>query len=190
MKGKVLLLMCLAVVLVLATATSAFAAAQVTSYRADLVELNGSGVTGNAVISILPTGNLKVQVFAWGLVPCKSHAQAIYGFENGDQSTVPTPPVGPYTDGFIRYADALVSTGPPLLKLKPYVYADSTGYQAFTKVYMVRTSVIAPLDLANVSLTKRVIMLHGGYLPGVYTDVYCPRLPVAAAQIYGPFIPR
>ena len=47
MKGKVLLLICLVVVLVLSLAASAFAVPQNYVYKADLVELNGSGVTGH-----------------------------------------------------------------------------------------------------------------------------------------------
>ena len=77
-------------------------------------------------------------------------------------------------------------TGPVLLPLTPYVRANPSGFQEFTRVY--RGDALDALDFEDVSLTDRVIMLHGGYLPATYyEDGYDKMLPVAAAEIDGPF---
>jgi len=187
-KGKILLLGVLITVLVLSLASSAFAVPMVRTYRATLVELNGSGVTGTAEITMLPMGNFRVKVSAYGLEPGKRHEQAIRGFANGKQATVPPPDQGIYGDGITSLEEALAYTGPVLLPLTPYVRANPSGFQEFTRMY--RGSELDDLDLDEVSLRSRVIMLQGGYLPAVYAyygEIYEPTLPIAAGEIVGPY---
>ena len=189
MKSKILLLIGLVAMLVLSLASSALAVPMVRTYRATLVELNGSGVTGTAEITMLPAGNFRVKVSAYGLEPGKRHEQHIHGFANGKPAMVPPPDENVYGDGITSFEEALAYTGPVLLPLTPYVRANPSGFQEFTRMY--RGSELKALDLDDVSLTNRVIMLHGGYLPAVYAyygEVYEPTLPVAAGEIVGPYM--
>jgi hypothetical protein len=186
-KGKVCLLIVLVVVLVLSLAASALAVPMTRMYRATLVELNGSGVTGKAEITLLPQGMVKVHVEAFGLVPGKKHEQNIHGFRSGAPSRIPPADTGAYSDGITSLEEALVYTGPALLELSPFVRANPSGFIEFTRVY--RGSDVKPLDLGDVSLSNRVIMLQGGYTPAMYYGPsYDPTLPVAAGKIAGPFL--
>ena len=188
-KGKILVLSGLVAVLVLSLAASAVAVPMIRTYRATLVELNGSGVTGTAEITMLPMGNFRVKVSAYGLEPGKRHEQHIHGFANGKRATVPPPDQGIYGDGITSLEEALAYTGPVLLPLTPYARANPSGFQEFTRMY--RGSDLDDLDLDEVPLTNRVIMLHGGYMPAVYAyygEIYDPMLPVAAGQIVGPYM--
>lgn len=187
MKRKVFLLIVLVVVLVFSLAASAFAVPVVRTYRATLVELNGSGVTGTAEITLLPLGMVKVKVEAFGLVPGKKHAQNIHGFRSGAPAMIPPPDAGAYSDGITSLEEALAYTGRVLLELAPFVRANPSGFQQFTRVY--RGEDVKPLDLGDVSLSNRVIMIQGGYTPATYYGpAYDPTLPVAAGKIAGPFM--
>lgn len=179
----------LATVVSVTVVASALAVPVTRTYRAALVELNGSGVTGSAEITMLPAGNFRVKVSAYGLVPGKVHEQHIHGFRNGKVAVVPPPDTTPYGDGVTSLEEALVFTGPVLLPLTPYARANPMGFQEFTRVY--RGSALADLDLEDIPVTSRVIMLHGGYRPAPYAyagQKYDPLLPVAAGRIVGPFV--
>ncbi len=178
----------LALAVFMTLVASAFAVPVTRTYRAALVELNGSGVTGSAEITLLPAGNFRVKVSAYGLVPGRVHEQHIHGFRNGKVAVVPPPDTAPYGDGVTSLEEALAFTGPVLLPLTPYARANPMGFQEFTRIY--RGAVLDALDLENVPLTSRVVMLHGGYRPAPYAyagQVYDPLLPVAAGRIVGPF---
>jgi hypothetical protein len=186
-KGKVFLLIALVVVLVLALAASAFAVPMTRTYRATLVELNGSGVTGMAEITLLPQGMVRVKVEAHGLAPGKRHEQDIYGFRSGAPSMIPPADTGAYSDGITSLEEALAYTGRVLLELTPYPRANPSGFQEFTRVY--RGAEVKHLDLGDVPLNNRVIMILGGYMPSTYYGPsYDPTLPVAAGKIAGPFL--
>lgn len=182
MKGKLFLTILLVVVLVLMLTTSAFAkGGNVTRYRASLQSLNGSDVTGMVVMTKIP-GQLKVSVWAVGLVPAKQHAQHIHGFLSGAQAMVPGAAQDTDGNGFITLAEAVAVTGPVLLDVGPYPWTKKAGFTVFTRVY--RGSELAKLSLDGNSLTKRVFMMHGGFWSPVYgEEMYEPTLPVAAGRI-------
>jgi hypothetical protein len=184
-KGKVFLTLVLVVVLLLTVTASAFArGGNVSTYRASLVELNGSGVTGMVAITMLP-GQLKVSVWAYGTVPRKPHQQHIHGFADGSQATVPPPEADTNGDGFVSLAEAVPYSGPVLLALTPYRSAKRAGFIVFTRVY--RGADLAKLNLGDVTINRRVVMIHGGYWAPVYgTMEYDEMLPVAAGRIVGP----
>lgn len=186
MKGKILLLTCLVVVLVLSVVATASAVPVPRTYRADLVELNGSGVVGTAELVMLPQNQLRVSVWAWGLVPDIMHGLHVHGFNNGAPATIP-PPDTMYGDGVIYLDEATAYTGPSLLACRPFPRADSSGYVEFTRVY--RGDELKDLKLDKVSLAKRAIMLRGGFIPATYYGpAFVQTLPVAVGLFDGPYM--
>jgi hypothetical protein len=185
-KGKIVLLTCLVVVLVLSVAATAFAVPMNRTFRADLVELNGSGVVGTAEVVMLPQNQLRVRVWAWGLVPDIMHGLHVHGFKNGDPATIP-PPDNMYGDGIISLDDATVYTGPSLLACRPFPRADCDGYVEYTRVF--RGDDLKELQLDKVSLAKRAIMLRGGFIPATYYGpAFVQTLPVAVGLLDGPYM--
>lgn len=186
MKRRIVLTILLVVILVMALSASAFAkgGSSTKTYRGSLVELNGSGVTGQVWITKLP-GQLKVTISAYGLVPRKPHMQHIHGFMDGAQAVVPPMAADTNGDGFVSLAESVVYTGPVLLELKPYPTARKGGRIEFTWVY--RGAALEKLSLDSVPLNRRVVMLHGGYWSSAYGMwEYDELLPVAACRIIGP----
>jgi hypothetical protein len=188
-KGKVFLTFALVVILALTLTASAFArgGSPAKTYRANLITLNGSGVTGQVSIQLLPLEQMKVMVWAYGLAPRKAHMQALLGFKNGSQSVVPPPAADTSGDGYISFAEALPFTGPVLLDLTRasdvFPAAKKSGMLVFTWVYRGK-DVLKDLDLGGVPLTKRVFMIQGGFRAPAYGPaVYDPTLPVAAARL-------
>ena len=183
MKGKVFLTFALVVILALTLTASALAkggkAPQV--YRANLIALNGSGVSGQVTVEVLPGNLVTVTLSARGLVRREVHMQHILGFANGSQSIVPPPTADTNGDGYISFAEALPFTGPMLLDLTPYPAGTKNSKIEFTHTY--RMPAIKALDLNQVPLSKRAIMIQGGFRAAVYgRPVYDPTLPVAAAR--------
>lgn len=187
MKGKVFLTILLVFVLALTLTASAFAkGGNVQKYRVTLEPLNDSGVTGMAVLTRLP-GQLKVQVWAYGLAPHRVHMQHIHGFMDGSQAMVPTAAADTNGDGYVDLAEALPVTGPVLLALEPYPTAKKVNFIVFTWVY--RGAQLKKLMLDDVPLSRRVVVLHGGYWSPVYGEPqYSETLPVAAGKIVGPMM--
>lgn len=187
MKGKILLLTGLVVILVLSLAASASAVPMKRTYRAQLVELNGSGVVGTAELTMLPQNQLRVKVFASGLVPDIMHGLHIHGFENGDPSTLPPPEDLIYGDGITYLKEAILYTGPSLLHCKPAPRADCYGLVEYTRVF--RGAEIADLNLGEVPLSNRAVMLRGGFLPATYYGpAFEQTLPVAVGLVTGPYM--
>jgi hypothetical protein len=186
-KGKILLLTTLVVVLVLSLAASASAVTMKKMYRAQLVELNGSGVVGTVELTILPQNQLRVKVFASGFVPDIMHGLHIHGFADGTPSTMPPPEDMIYGDGITYLKEAILYTGPSLLQCKPVPRADCYGVIEYTRVF--RSAEIADLDLKNVPLSNRAVMLRGGFVPATYYGpAYEQTLPVAVGLFVGPFM--
>ena len=65
-------------------------AAADTTVKAKLVEVNGSGVSGTATLTVLDNGGLKVVIRAQGHVPGVFHAQHIHGTGHGGHFKCPT----------------------------------------------------------------------------------------------------
>lgn len=188
MKGKVFLTILLVVVLMLTVTASAFAKGGniVKSYRGSLVALNGSGVTGQVSITMLGNQQLKVSVWAYGLVSRRVHMQGLYGFADGTPAMVPPLTADTSGDGFISIDEAMAFTGPMLLDLVPHPVAKKSGRVEFTWVY--RGAALKALNFVDgVPLNQRVFMIQGGFWTPTYgTMVYDKLLPVAAARIVGP----
>jgi hypothetical protein len=61
-----------------------------TTVNANLVEQNGSGVSGKVTLTALDNGGLKVVIRSQGLVPDQPHAQHIHGSAHGGHFGCPT----------------------------------------------------------------------------------------------------
>ncbi len=179
---RVIALVVLVAVFALGIAGTASARGVVRGYRAALTELNGSGVTGMVAITKLP-GQLKVSVWAYGLVPQKQHAQHIHGFADGTPAVLPGDAADTDHDGFVQLDEAVKYTGPVLLALTPYPKANPMRFYVFTTVY--QGSALTQLDPFGTDLTRRVVMVHGGYWQTPYYGLrkYDALLPVAAGKI-------
>jgi hypothetical protein len=87
-------------------------------YTTVFTTLNGSGVTGEAIIGYdADSGRITVAISAAGLEPNQVHIQHIHGFPNGMDAKTPTPAFDLDGDGFIELAEGAPSYGPILLDL-------------------------------------------------------------------------
>jgi hypothetical protein len=96
-------------------------------YFVDIGELNGSGVTGGALLAVndmntpgdLLDDTLTVFIAAKGLEPNQVHIQHIHGFSGEGAAEAVTPPPSADTDGdgFIELAEGLPFYGEILLNL-------------------------------------------------------------------------
>ena len=102
------------------------AAAQTSLFTADLEPLNGSGVSGTALLTLdQGAGTLTVDIVAAGLEPDMPHAQHIHGrfdgpdgFDGGRvDSVVPGIDQDADGDGFIELGEGLSEYGPVILPL-------------------------------------------------------------------------
>jgi hypothetical protein len=140
-------------------------------YTVQLMELNGSGVSGMAHIKLM--GNeIEVSLQATGLTPEMEHMQHIHGFKETNKNAV-CPPMSADTnnDGLISLVEGIPFYGPVLVALDPYPTADGTGMIDFMDTYTIARAV-RPLQ-------NNVIVVHGMYVDGIYD----PTIPVACGQI-------
>ena len=88
-------------------------------YFAPFTTLNGSGVTGGAVLAVDDeTHTLTVAIAADGLEPNQVHIQHIHGFPDDiKDAKTPTAAQDDDRDGFIELAEGLETYGPILLNL-------------------------------------------------------------------------
>lgn len=87
-------------------------------YTTAFTTLNGSGVTGEAIIGYdADTGRITVAISAAGLEPNQVHIQHIHGFPDGTNATTPTLAQDLDGDGFIELAEGVPTYGPVLLNL-------------------------------------------------------------------------
>lgn len=136
-------------------------------YTVNFGELNSSGVTGTAELT-LDGVNLTVKISASGLEP-GVHAQHIHGFvENERNSNCPPPSADVDNDGLITVSEGAPFYGGILLTLQPLPEADENGNLEFEMTYENVTKDITPLQ-------NKAIVLHG--MDGM------PFLPVACGQI-------
>jgi hypothetical protein len=87
-------------------------------YVTKFTTLNGSGVTGEAIVGYdLETNKITVAISASGLEPNQVHVQHIHGFPDGQNATTPTAAQDDDNDGFVELAEGLDTYGPILLNL-------------------------------------------------------------------------
>lgn len=153
------------------------------TYTVDLAELNESGVSGTAELTLIGD-QLTVKIQASGLEEDMVHPQHIHGFtENNRNSTCPPTTADDDSDGFVELGEGLPFYGPPLLSLTPFPTASPDGTIDFEETYTVSES-ITPLQ-------NRAIVLHG--MTAELTQVvngetiivndYIATLPIACGQI-------
>ncbi|MZD04639.1 hypothetical protein GTW43_06010 [Streptomyces sp. SID5785] len=80
------------------------------TYQVDLDQLNDSGATGTAMLTVEGT-RLTVKIQASGLVPGQPHAQHIHGSTEGHDFHCPDPSADKNKDGIITTAEGLPSYG-------------------------------------------------------------------------------
>lgn len=198
---------------VVALSAGAAAAGHLTYYKADLLELNGSGVTGSGFFVYDDTAKtLSVDITASGLYDAnRTHAMHIHGLDGADSVSPPSNEAdipGADGDGFVELAEAFPFYGDVLV---PLTQTDGTFSQApggmlsYSRLFDLTDSSIYNgsydiSDLMPAMLENREIVIHGGFVSGSAggggvpgrgtpgeidgTGGYKAFLPVATAEIY------
>jgi hypothetical protein len=87
-------------------------------YITEFTTLNGSGVTGEAIIGYDERADsITVAISASGLEPNQTHIQHIHGFAAGGDAMTPPPTADADGDGFVELAEGLPFYGEILLDL-------------------------------------------------------------------------
>ena len=169
------LLIPLIALLALALPTLATAKAG-TSFRAQLLELNGSGASGSALVTVDGT-TLTVRIQADGLVPNLTHLRHIHGGPTAvaggsdvQVSKCPTRKADTNGDGIISVAEGVPDYGAVILDLG--AFTTSTGSIDDTLTFTLNPALL-PLD-------RRAIVVHGLFVNGVYD----PSTPVLCGQLH------
>ena len=149
-------------------------------HRVTLEELNGSGVTGTAILIQRDT-EVRAIVIARGLEPGQVHPQHIHGLSGNTNGTCPPPSAADDRTGlpeeaadpdeFISLEDGAPFYGPVLLPLTPFPTANRAGVVFYDRTFQVSG------DLED--LDDEVVVLHGMTLAGGYAAT----LPVACGEI-------
>ena len=145
-------------------------------YTTTFTTLNGSGVTGEAIISYdMETRSITVAISAAGLEPNQVHIQHIHGFPDGTNATTPTLAQDDDGDGFVELLEGLDTYGPVLLNLSTnhengsgsdngHSHGDIEGFPTAPdgKIWFLETYQLPQGDLpANPMLDLREIVIHG-----------------------------
>lgn len=142
-------------------------------FRADLAELNGSGVKAHATL-VESGGDLTVILDAVGRIPQHVHPQHIHGFTT-KASACPTAANDTNGDGIISFAEGLPAFGPVQVDLQPYpTPANPAGATQYRMTFVASQVPFAPSELA-----QKTMVLHGDFVGGAYV----PGLPVACGTI-------
>lgn len=175
-------------------------------YKANLIQLNGSGVSGTADLT-LDGNQLTVHIQASGLEANQPHAQHIHGLVDGAgnpiNSTSPGPAQDADNDGFVELAEGLPNYGPVLVPLTSPPGGDPAGFPTapggtidFTQIYDITdtgiyaggftSAQLLPLDLREVVLHGMTVGAVGAGTPGEVdgTAGYKAVLPVASGEIF------
>ncbi len=87
-------------------------------FTTEFTTLNGSGVTGEAIVGYDQDANtITVAISASGLEPNMVHIQHIHGFPDGTDARTPTLAQDDDRDGYVELAEGLDTYGPILLNL-------------------------------------------------------------------------
>ncbi len=168
------------------------------AYMATLTPLNGSGVSGSAMLNMNDDGTLTVQINATGLEPGQTHVQHIHGFLDGTNSVIPPPSAGGDAASemgtLLSVAEGAPFYGAILLPLEPSP-TPSDGVENYLRTFtdadaaslsLAAVNALGPVlanqipDLMTLDpLDLREIVLHGMTVNGVYSAT----LPVASGEL-------
>lgn len=180
-------------------------------YTVDFDPLNGSNVTGNAILTHDTTANtLRVQINGQNIEPGQDHLMHIHGLIGGSgqalDSQSPTLADDSDGDGFIEVLEGVPQYGDILLPLGSV--NDATGIFTYDQTFDLTddTQFLSPVSGNQYSasdlfpLNFREIVIHGKTVatgPGLGTGGevdgtggYKAVLPVAAGEIVGQPIPE
>lgn len=168
-------------IVLLALAVPALAVARApSSFRAQLLELNGSGASGTAWAT-LDGSTLTVRIQATGLEPDLLHLRhihggptAVAGASETQVSKCPTSPADADGDGIISVAEGVPDYGAVILNLGNFT--TSTGSIDDTHVFNLSESQRASL----VPLDRRAVVLHGMFVGGAYDA----SVPIVCGQLH------
>jgi hypothetical protein len=146
-------------------------AQRTTIYRVTLSQLNSSGVTGTAKLTL--KGNLlTVRIDATGLEAGKEHMQHIHGLANAQaNATCPAASADTNNDGLISLVEGLPFYGGVLQSLTPFS-TTPTGTLSYEATFTIDLAKFLPLE-------NRTIVLHGKTVNGTYDA----SLPIACGEI-------
>lgn len=145
-------------------------------YTTTFTTLNGSGVTGEAIIGFdVDTGRITVAISAAGLEPNQIHIQHIHGFPDGTDAQTPTLAQDLDGDGFIELGEGAPSYGPILLNLATdhangsggdngHSHGDVSGFPTAPNgtIYFVESyDLPAGMLTSDPMLALREIVIHG-----------------------------
>lgn len=194
-----------------AALTTAASADHLTYYTVDIQPLNGSNVTGNAVLTVDSDANtLTVNVSAFNLEPNQDHLMHIHGlFDMGGaatDSTTPTLANDTDGDGYVEVLEGLTSYGDILLPLATQTAPDGSFNYVETFDLGDDSLFFSPVSGNDYAasdifpLNFRELVIHGQTVAsgeGAGTDGevngaggYIPVLPIAAGEIIGAPIPE
>jgi hypothetical protein len=189
------------------SAMPSLSAAVTTQYSAQLNQLSNSGVSGQALLTLIDDSSLTVSITATGLEPNMPHAQHIHGLVGTGgvplNSTSPTLAQDIDHDGFVELAEGQATYGPILVPLtsppggNPANFPTApTGTINFLQTYNLNDPTIyaagfnkanlLPLDLREIVLHGRTVAAGvGAGTPGEVdgTAGYKGVLPVASGEI-------
>ena len=120
----------------------------------------------------LENGVLRVKIRARGLEPNQVHMQHIHGMANGSAAVCPPPAADVNGDSLISFPEGLPYFGPvlrglTLQGLTIYPTADSRGNVRYQATFS--GAKLAALQLRDVPLENRVVVLHGMTINGAYS---------------------
>ncbi len=163
-------------------------AAKTKMYTVNFGELNNSGVSGSAELTLMGD-KLTVTINARGLEENMVHPQHIHGFaDNKGNATCPSPQADTNGDGLVDLVEGLPFYGGVLLELyvpiDEFPVADENGVLTYERTFTLGETefeeegeLISRSDL--IPLQNRTIVLHGMTVNGEYIAT----LPVACGQI-------
>jgi len=142
-------------------------------FTVQLHSLNGSGVTGKAVLKIKNGNTFKIELEADGLEANMPHAQHIHGLSAPVRiATCPDSSADVDADGLVSVGEGLPFYGPIVLPLTPFDLVGSDGELRYEARFTINPGAVQPLQ-------KRTIVLHGMMVNGRYIG----SLPVACGQV-------
>ena len=162
------------------------------TYTADLRALNGSGVTGQATVTV--EGNqMSVTVDAEGTVAEQVHPQHIHGSTDGTVSACPTMDAdsddngrisvsegAPAYGGILVPLDGSLDTAEGLGDVDTFPVAEGGGAYTYDRTIATATlAVNGDRSFADLRLENHAIVLHGAMVDGEYSAT----LPVACGPL-------